>query len=96
MKEYAITTEDNPINPFDDPFMWWFYDELVLGYGTSQVLGRLALTSGKLSDAENNEAIGDAIDSIILMHGGHLYKKLTRDVDDAEYLELYGIKEAAN
>ena len=90
MKEYAITTEDNPIDPFEDPYMWWLWDTVYLGYNTSSLLARFAHTSGALTDPENNEIISDAIDRIIAMHHDGFYKKLTREVSTEEYLRSIG------
>lgn len=67
MTQYALTTFDNPYDPFDDFDRWMLFDE-EKGYGTMSYLGRIARTSDELTDEENNKEVERAIDEIISMH----------------------------
>ena len=62
--ECALTTFDNPYNPFEQFTAWFLFDE-TKGYHTCAYLGRIARTSGQLSDEENNKEVERAIDEII-------------------------------
>ena len=87
MKEYAITTSDNPINPLDDPEAWFFYDMTILQYGTACLLARKAQISNSLSDAENTAIISDAIDDIVAnipAPNGEKYIKIERETTKLE------------
>lgn len=75
---YALTTLDNPYDPFDEFREWLEYDHAA-GYDTMDYLGRIAITSDELSDADQAEAVSTAIDEILLEHGVIMYKKLSRD-----------------
>lgn len=75
--EFAITTFDNPFDPFTDFIHWFLYDE-EKGYHTCAYLGRIARTSNELSDKENNEEIERAIDEIIKYDFMNIYKKVKR------------------
>ena len=68
MVQYALTTYDNPYDPFDQFDEWLLYDE-EMGYQTSSYLGRIARLSDELSDEENNQEVERAIDEIINIHG---------------------------
>ena len=63
-KACAITTTDNPFNPFTQFVEWYMYDEKA-GYKTCELLARLAFTSEQMSEAENAREIERAIDEII-------------------------------
>lgn len=63
-KACALTTIDNPFNPFTQFKEWYMYDEKA-GHKTCELLARLAITSDQMSDAENAREIERAIDEII-------------------------------
>lgn len=71
----ALTTVDNPYNPFDD-FNSWFLFDVTHGYNTCAYLGRIAKTSDQLSDEENAEEVERAIDEIIQYDFRNLYRKV--------------------
>lgn len=73
--KYAITTIDNPFDPFNDFTRWLLFDN-EKGYGTCQYLARIANISEMLSDEENNEEVGRAIDEIVALDLTGTYKKL--------------------
>ena len=80
--ECALTTFDNPYNPFEQFTAWFLFDE-TKGYHTCAYLGRIARTSGQLSDEENNREVERAIDEIIKYDFQNIYKKVTRQVATA-------------
>ena len=49
---FALTTFDNPYDPFEQFTQWFMFDE-EKGYHTTAYLGRIARTSDQLSDEEN-------------------------------------------
>lgn len=71
----AITTIDNPYNPFEQ-FTPWFLFDVEKGYNTCGYLGRIARTSDQLTDDENNQEIERAIDEIIKHDVFNIYKKV--------------------
>lgn len=64
MKDVAITTIDNPYNPFTEFNDWWSYD-VQHGYMTCERLASITTLSDALSDEENNQTISDSIDELI-------------------------------
>lgn len=74
---YAITTVDNPYNPFENFTNWFLYD-VEQGYNTCGQLARVALTSESLTDEENNKIIEDAIDEIIKEDPLNIYMKIKK------------------
>lgn len=71
----AITTFDNPFDPFTE-FKDWFDFDNEKGYNSCAYLARIARTSDALTDDENNEEIERAIDEIIKYDFMHIYKKV--------------------
>ena len=77
MSKYALTTIDNPYDPFDQFDDWYRYDR-DKGYNSCSYLDRIAKTSDSLSDSENNKEIERAIDEIIKYDFMNVYKKIKR------------------
>lgn len=73
----ALTTFDNPFDPFDQ-FLDWFLFDIEKGYNSCAYLDRIARTSDTLSDAENDREIERAIDEIIKYDFMNIYKKVKR------------------
>ena len=71
----ALTTIDNPFNPFEEFDSWFLFDE-EKGYHSCAYLGRIARTSDELSDEENEIEIERAIDEIIKYDFLNIYKKV--------------------
>lgn len=71
----ALTTIDNPYNPFAQFAQWFLFDE-EKGYHTTSYLGRIVRTSDQLSDEENNNEVERAIDEIIKYDFLGIYKKV--------------------
>lgn len=77
MARVALTTFDNPYNPFEN-FDEWFLFDVGKGYNSCDYLGRIAHTSDQLSDFENEEEIERAIDEIIVLDPFNIYKKVVQ------------------
>lgn len=75
MARCALTTIDNPYNPFTQ-FIDWFMFDVTKGYNSCGYLARLAKTSDQLSDRENDEEIERAINDIISLDFRNIYFKL--------------------
>lgn len=73
----ALTTHDNPYDPFTH-FSEWFLFDTEKGYNTCDYLGRIAQTSEQLSDEENDAEVERAIDEIIRYDARNIYKKVRR------------------
>lgn len=71
----ALTTIDNPFDPFEQ-FDQWFLFDTEKGYNSSAYLARISKTSDELSDEENEEEIERAIDEIIKYDFENIYKKV--------------------
>ena len=80
MKRYAITTPDNPYNPFDQFTQWFMYD-VEKGYNTCSLLAQVCYLGDALCDKENNEQVSQAIDEIIANPFLNLfdYKKVEKE-----------------
>lgn len=76
-KQIALTTIDNPYDPFNDFTKWMLFDE-EKGYHTCSYLGRIAKTSDQLSDEENYAEIERAINEIIKYDFMNIYKKVVK------------------
>lgn len=75
MSACAITTIDNPFNPFTN-FDDWFRFDTDKGYNSCAYLGRIARTSDSFSEEENNREVERAIDEIIKYDFLGIYKKV--------------------
>lgn len=75
--EYALTTFDNPFDPFEQ-FASWFLFDVEKGYNSCSYLARIVKLSDDLTENEMNEEIERAIDEIIKYDFRNIYKKITR------------------
>jgi hypothetical protein len=73
----ALTTNDNPFDPFEQFTQWFIFDE-GKGYHSTSYLGRIARTSEQLSDEENEIEIERAIDEILKYDALGIYKKIKK------------------
>lgn len=80
-KAFALTTFDNPFDPFDQ-FDSWFMFDVEKGYNSCGYLARIANTSESFSDEENNAEIERAIDEIIQYDFLNIYKKVSKEIED--------------
>ena len=78
MAKCAITTVDNPYDPFDQFEEWYRFDCDKQHYSCS-LLDRIARTSDQLSEQENDAEIERAIDEIIKYDPLNKYKKIKRE-----------------
>ncbi len=74
----AITTFDNPFNPFTQFTEWLLFDK-EKGYNTCEYLARIAKVEDNMSQQEYNRAVEQAIDSIIKTDPFNIYKKITNN-----------------
>lgn len=74
----AITTFDNPFNPFTQFTEWLLFDK-EKGYNTCEYLARIAKIEDNLSQQEYNRAVEQAIDSMIETDPFNIYKKITNN-----------------
>lgn len=75
----ALTTFDNPFDPFEQFASWFLFDE-EKGYHSTAYLGRIARTSDQFSDEENEIEIERAIDEIIKYDFRNIYKKVKKKI----------------
>ena len=76
---YMPTTKDNPFNPFDE-FDEWLQFDISRGYHTLNVLAdRAIISNGQLSKQEDEEAISEAIDEMILEFPTIGFVKVSKD-----------------
>lgn len=78
----ALTTFDNPFDPFEQFTSWFLFDE-EKGYHSTAYLGRIARTSDQLSEEENEVEIERAIDEIIKYDFRNIYKKVKKKIGTA-------------
>lgn len=74
---YALSTKDNPYNPFDNFDSWYMFD-LDKGYDSCGYLARVARTSEQLSDEENAKQIENAIDDIVSSDFTNMFIKIKK------------------
>lgn len=77
-RQCAITTFDNPFDPFED-FTSWFLFDIEKGYNTCSYLDRIAKTEECFTEKETEEEIERAIDEIIQYDFRNIYKKIVKD-----------------
>jgi hypothetical protein len=75
--DIMLTTIDNPFNPFTSFKEWLFYD-ISKGYNTPSYLARMSNYSHELSDADQVQAIADAIREIATENVNGLYRVVSR------------------
>ena len=81
MKEFMLTTFDNPYDPFTQ-FEQWFHYDMEKGYNSCEYLARISRTSEEFTENENNLQIEKAIDEIIQFDPFNIYKKVSRIIKD--------------
>lgn len=81
MTACALSTIDNPFDPFDNFDEWFLYD-VEKGHYSCGLLARIAKTSSALSDKENDDEIERAIDDIIKYDIENKYIKIKRDIEE--------------
>lgn len=76
-EDHMLTTIDNPWNPFTNYDEWYQWDH-AHGYDTPGYLARIAKTSYDLSDADQDQAIEDAITTIVTENVNGMYTRATQ------------------
>lgn len=79
MKEYWLTTKDNPYNPFEQ-FKEWYRFDLEKGYHSNERLARIALVPDELSKQEKQEEILRAINRIIEIDPEKQFTMVEREI----------------
>lgn len=75
--EYMLTTVDNPFDPFTQWREWLSWDTS-RGYHTPGLLARIAKTSDELSEADQHDAVQDAIDEVVRENVSGMHRKVQR------------------
>lgn len=75
----ALTTFDNPYNPFTQ-FQKWFLFDTEKGHNSCAYLARIARTSDEFTEEENEKEIERAIDEIIQYDFMNKYKKIYKSI----------------
>ena len=76
--QFALTTKDNPFDPFTDFDKWYAYDE-AKGYHSCSYLARIAKPASQFSDRDQVLEINRAIDEIIELNPLGIYTKVSRE-----------------
>ena len=79
----ALTTFDNPFDPFEQFTSWFLFDE-EKGYHSTSYLGRIAMTSDQFTEDENNQEIERAIDEIIKYDFRNIYTKVVEQTSETK------------
>ena len=74
-RQSALTTKDNPFDPFTQWDQWYMFD-VNKGYYTCNYLARIAHTNDELSDMENEIRIDNAIEEILETNPLNIYKRV--------------------
>lgn len=75
MTDVALTTVDNPYNPFTDPDEWLRYD-IEKGYNTNAYLNRMVEREHK--EEPTVEQISAVIDEIVKLDPANFYRKILK------------------
>jgi hypothetical protein len=76
--ECAITTFDNPYNPFDEFILWDLFDK-EKGYYSNQKVARLVHFTDEMTEQEMMQENERAIDLLIALDFTNTFKKFTRN-----------------
>ena len=85
-REIALTTNDNPYDPFTQFDEWYRYDSVEHDYNTMSFLDRITHTSTSLGEKDYMNDIEAAIDEAVKynviswIYDGVSYKKVVREV----------------
>lgn len=74
-----ITTTDNPYDPRTHYPAWYAWDTKE-GYHTCAYLARVLAETDDYPQEYNDRLVEQAIDEIIAIHNGEIYKKLDAEV----------------
>lgn len=82
MAKCALSTVDNPFDPFEQFDQWYMFD-LDRGYSSCSFLDRIARTSDQLSEEENDVEIERAIDEIVKYDFQNIYVKVKQKKEES-------------
>lgn len=82
INEVALTTFDNPFDPFEQ-FTSWFLFDVEKGYNSCNYLARIAKLTDDMTQKEENEEVERAIDEIIAMNPLGIYKKVFKSTTNS-------------
>lgn len=82
-KQFALSTFDNPFNPFTDYNSWLSFDK-EKDYNSSERLMRVAKITEEMSDVEETREIERAIDTIIKNDFLNIFIKVSQDLTPVE------------
>ena len=77
VKDFMLTTNDNPFNPFVQ-FDEWFAFDTQMGYHTCALLARVLWTSDELSEADQAYNGEMAMSRIVEFDPLNIYRKIDR------------------
>lgn len=80
-QQCALTTHDNPFDPFEQ-FIPWFMFDIEKGYNSCGRMMRLAHISDDLSENEIDIEIENAIDKIVKNDITNTYKKFVKPLKE--------------
>lgn len=83
LNECALTTIDNPYNPFKQ-FDDWFMFDIEKGYDCCGKLDRIAKVSDEMSSEEQKAVIESAIDEIIKYDFLNIYQKVVQKPSETD------------
>lgn len=75
----ALSSLDNPFNPFTEFDKWYTYDKDYLGYDSCGYLAKESFPVDSLSSYDQLKELERAIDVIVSMNLNGMYVKLTKD-----------------
>lgn len=78
-KIYALSTIDNPFNPFDDFTNWHLYD-IEHEYFCCEYLARIINETDEMSELEKIKETERAIDEIITINPNPIYIKVSKEI----------------
>lgn len=77
-RQIALTTTDNPFDPFED-FDRWFEFDVKQGYNTCSYLSRVSHLNRKMSSQEEFYELERAIDEICELNILGIYQKVVKE-----------------
>lgn len=78
-RQYMLSTNDNPFNPFED-FHQWFMFDIEHHYNCCGYFDRIAKFTDDMTENEINEETERAIDEIIMNDELNIYIKVSADL----------------
>ena len=78
-KQFMLTTNDNPFNPFDDYKSWLSFDK-EHHYDSAERVMRIAELRDDMTMLEEEQEVERAIDEIIKYDFLHIYQKVEREL----------------